>query len=615
MKRIAAALVVAAIGLTPELTSVDHVRPGAPAPSGQAANHRFTLGEVDFLLDGAPFQIIGCEMHPARIPAEYLGASHQDGEGDGLQHHRRLPVLELPRDRRGRLRLHDRQPRRRAVRAARAAGGPVGVAPPRPLCVRRVGLRGHPGLSAALSGSQGPLHEPAVHAGGGALHPAPGGGGEAADGRERGADHHGPDRKRVRQLRQRPRVHGAAQERVGRRRDRRPVLYGRRPDALHARGGPSPGRRGRPRLRFGGAPLGTGARPRARRPRLLVRNVSGLAHALGRGLGAAEARRTAEGSHVPARQQEVVQLLRRARRHQLRLHCRRELRRQGLRARPDQLRLRRPHRRTGPGDGEVPRPAEAHRLLPSRRPGAPAGPRPGPLDDRPRIRHAPSRVALEQPAGPGGIGPAEALRVVRPESGPGALPDEARGPQIGPPRHHRPARLRQRVRGRQARRDARPEARREDHRPAADRQPDAGAGHPRRGHGPHQLRAGDDRPQGDHRSGDAAGHDAHELGGVPAAARRRVGVCPAGRRTRPASRHVLPRIVHARPARRHLHRHDRLPEGRRLGERAQSRPLLGDRPAETPLLPRILAEGGRERRRRVRPAPDGGGPPARRAGA
>ena len=33
--------------------------------------HTFALGASDFLLDGKPLQIIGCEMHPSRIPAEY----------------------------------------------------------------------------------------------------------------------------------------------------------------------------------------------------------------------------------------------------------------------------------------------------------------------------------------------------------------------------------------------------------------------------------------------------------------------------------------------------------------------------------------------------------------
>jgi beta-galactosidase GanA len=41
--------------------------------SGQSQQqiHSFTLGTTDFLFDGKPFQIIGGEMHPARIPAEY----------------------------------------------------------------------------------------------------------------------------------------------------------------------------------------------------------------------------------------------------------------------------------------------------------------------------------------------------------------------------------------------------------------------------------------------------------------------------------------------------------------------------------------------------------------
>lgn len=35
------------------------------------AKHTFALGASDFLLDGAPFQAVACELHPARIPAEY----------------------------------------------------------------------------------------------------------------------------------------------------------------------------------------------------------------------------------------------------------------------------------------------------------------------------------------------------------------------------------------------------------------------------------------------------------------------------------------------------------------------------------------------------------------
>jgi beta-galactosidase len=39
--------------------------------SAQSQRHTFSLGADDFLLDGKPLQIIACEMHPARIPAEY----------------------------------------------------------------------------------------------------------------------------------------------------------------------------------------------------------------------------------------------------------------------------------------------------------------------------------------------------------------------------------------------------------------------------------------------------------------------------------------------------------------------------------------------------------------
>jgi beta-galactosidase len=44
---------------------------GGPLTQAQRAKHTFELGASDFLLDGKPFQIIGGEMHPARIPAEY----------------------------------------------------------------------------------------------------------------------------------------------------------------------------------------------------------------------------------------------------------------------------------------------------------------------------------------------------------------------------------------------------------------------------------------------------------------------------------------------------------------------------------------------------------------
>ena len=44
---------------------------GAQTSAAPIVKHTFALGVTDFLLDGTPFQAIGCELHPARIPAEY----------------------------------------------------------------------------------------------------------------------------------------------------------------------------------------------------------------------------------------------------------------------------------------------------------------------------------------------------------------------------------------------------------------------------------------------------------------------------------------------------------------------------------------------------------------
>ncbi|MGH9408500.1 MAG: beta-galactosidase [Vicinamibacterales bacterium] len=47
------------------------VAPTTAAATMARASHTFTLGADAFLLDGKPFQIISCELHPARIPVEY----------------------------------------------------------------------------------------------------------------------------------------------------------------------------------------------------------------------------------------------------------------------------------------------------------------------------------------------------------------------------------------------------------------------------------------------------------------------------------------------------------------------------------------------------------------
>jgi beta-galactosidase len=48
---------------------------GGDVPAGSTVAHRsshtFAFGADDFVLDGKPFQMISCELHPARIPVEY----------------------------------------------------------------------------------------------------------------------------------------------------------------------------------------------------------------------------------------------------------------------------------------------------------------------------------------------------------------------------------------------------------------------------------------------------------------------------------------------------------------------------------------------------------------
>ena len=57
------------------LTSAPRAQSGRaasiPTAKPGAAAHTFALGANDVLLDGQPFQLMSCEMHPARIPAEY----------------------------------------------------------------------------------------------------------------------------------------------------------------------------------------------------------------------------------------------------------------------------------------------------------------------------------------------------------------------------------------------------------------------------------------------------------------------------------------------------------------------------------------------------------------
>ena len=165
-------------------------------------------------------------------------------------------------------------------------------------------------------------------------------------------------------------------------------------------------------------------------------------------------------------------------------------------------------------------------------------------------------------------------------------------------RDHGAARLRGRPAGRAPARGRRPPRRRDlGHRLALGGR---AARHPGLERRPHQLRPEALRgPQGHHREGDARRRRADRLADVPPAVR---GPLPAEVRGRAAARAlVLPRPLRARPHRRHVHRHARLDEGQRLGERPQPRPALAHRSAADAVLPGRLAAAGPQRDRRARP--------------
>lgn len=60
-----------ALAVALALTAVGASASAAGQAKATPTRHTFALGASEFLLDGAPLQIIGCEMHPSRIPAEY----------------------------------------------------------------------------------------------------------------------------------------------------------------------------------------------------------------------------------------------------------------------------------------------------------------------------------------------------------------------------------------------------------------------------------------------------------------------------------------------------------------------------------------------------------------
>ncbi len=377
------------------------------------------------------------------------------------------------------------------------AGRAVGRPPARALRVRRVGLRRSAGLAPPHAGHQGPLLGPALPRGLRALRPPARRRGPRPDVRQGRAGPHGPARERVRELRQRPGLHGRAQEDVGGGGRRGAVHHGRRPLARHARGRHGPGRGHRPRPGHERKGLRRGGQTRRERSRLLQRVLSGLADALGGEMGPGRDRRGPARPPLAPRERQVLQFLHVPRRDELRLHGRGQLQRQ-VRAGRHELRLRRPARRDGPADAEVLRHPGRPGQVPAqgRRPSRPAGGVAGDRDPGDRVPR--DGLALRQPAGRGPQPAAPADGGLRTEPRLHPLPDEARRRPERQARDHRPPRLRQRLRGRRLPRVARPGPEGDDARHPEGRPAPPLARHPRRGHGPDQLRSAPPRPEGDH---------------------------------------------------------------------------------------------------------------------
>ena len=105
-----------------------------------ATGHSFRVEGDHFSLDGKPFRVLAGEMHYARVPRDILARPPAQSQGHGTEYHHHLRLLERPRAAAWRLRLH-RQQRRRRIHSRSAAGRPLRQPAPRPLQLRRVGLR------------------------------------------------------------------------------------------------------------------------------------------------------------------------------------------------------------------------------------------------------------------------------------------------------------------------------------------------------------------------------------------------------------------------------------------------------------------------------------------
>ncbi len=354
MKRLAVAVLLslasasaAAPQATARPTAPDAARAPAPRPAVHAAiaaaRHTFTFSPTDFLLDGKPYQMGSGEMHPARIPAEYWRHRIQMTRAMGLNTIAAYIFWNYHETSEGRFNFATgNRDIARFIRIAQEEGMWVILRPGPYICAERdfgglppyllqdpnLRIRSmYPRYIAAaerymarLAGVVRPL---LVTRGGPILMVQV----------ENEYASYGNDRRYMQHLRDTWATLGIDV----------PFFTADGPTQYMLEAGSVAG---------AAVGLDSGSDEKhcdlarsncPRRAGLLVGNVSRLAQTLGRTMGRALGGRPEEGSGLPPDGEEVVQLLRRARRHQLRLHRGRQLGRQGVRTRPDELRLRRAH--------------------------------------------------------------------------------------------------------------------------------------------------------------------------------------------------------------------------------------------------------------------------------
>ena len=292
------------------------------APPGTA--HQLTIKDGHFVLDGQPIQIISGEMHYPRIPREYWRDRLNKARAMGLNTISTYVFWNLHEPKPRRLRLQ-RATRRRGVHPHGAERRPPRHRPARTVRVRRVGSRRLPAWLLADHSMVLRSNDPKFTAAAGA-----GSNGSARNWRRsldaRRPDHRGAGRERVRIVRRRQGLHARQRDMIVRERSGRgAALHSRRRRASCPTGtlpdlpavvnfGPGGAEQ---RVR-GAARLRPGATAHERRV------LGGLVRSVGRPARAHQRRQQARETRLDAGAGRIRQPLHVPRRHDVRLHERRQ---------------------------------------------------------------------------------------------------------------------------------------------------------------------------------------------------------------------------------------------------------------------------------------------------